>query len=182
MKQTVVDFIELKLLGLVSFDSEELRKKYKDIFKQAKEMGKQQIGYTEEQAPIKQLTNKNMEKEFIPYQEALALKELGFDKPCFGAFIGKEFKFFDFSNDLNGYVNDKNLIIGAPLYQQTFRWFREEYRLTGLIEVGTQEFSYLIINDKWNRLCGTEPLKFNGTYKEAELECIKKLIEIVKLK
>ena len=24
-----------------------------------------------------------MEKEFIPYQEALLLKELGFDEPCF---------------------------------------------------------------------------------------------------
>ena len=24
-----------------------------------------------------------MEKEFIPYEQALALKELGFDKPCF---------------------------------------------------------------------------------------------------
>jgi hypothetical protein len=24
-----------------------------------------------------------MEKDFIPYEEALALKELGFDEPCF---------------------------------------------------------------------------------------------------
>jgi hypothetical protein len=42
-KQTAVRFIELKLLGLVSFDSEELRKMYKDILLQAKEMEKQQI-------------------------------------------------------------------------------------------------------------------------------------------
>jgi hypothetical protein len=25
-----------------------------------------------------------MEKDFIPYEESLALKELGFDEPCFG--------------------------------------------------------------------------------------------------
>jgi hypothetical protein len=42
-KQTAVRFIELKLLGLISFDSEELRKMYKDILLQAKEMEKQQI-------------------------------------------------------------------------------------------------------------------------------------------
>jgi hypothetical protein len=42
-KQTAVRFIELKLLGLISFDSEELRKKYKDIIIQAKEMEKEQI-------------------------------------------------------------------------------------------------------------------------------------------
>jgi hypothetical protein len=42
-KQTAVRFIELKLLGLVSFDSEELRKMYKDIFKQAKEIEKERM-------------------------------------------------------------------------------------------------------------------------------------------
>jgi len=40
-KQTAVRFIELKLLGLVSFDSEELRKMYKDILLQAKEIEKE---------------------------------------------------------------------------------------------------------------------------------------------
>ena len=126
-----------------------------------------------------------MEKEFINYIEALALKELGFDEPCFGRYcIVTEWE--EPTGEILIQMFDSNLLeknlIKAPIYQQVFRWFREEYRLTGLIEVGTQEFSYLIINDKWNRLCGTEPLKFNGTYKEAELECIKKLIEIVKLK
>lgn len=28
-----------------------------------------------------------MQKEFIPYEQALALKELGFDKPCFGYYV-----------------------------------------------------------------------------------------------
>jgi hypothetical protein len=49
-KQTAVRFIELKLLGLISFDSEELRKMYKDILLQAKEMEKQQIIYTYNQS------------------------------------------------------------------------------------------------------------------------------------
>ena len=42
MKQTAVEKLELKLLGIISFDSEELRERYKDIIKQAKEMEKEQ--------------------------------------------------------------------------------------------------------------------------------------------
>lgn len=39
---TAVEKLEIKLLGLISFDSEELRAKYKEAIKQAKEMEKQQ--------------------------------------------------------------------------------------------------------------------------------------------
>ena len=40
---TAVEKLELRLLGIVSFDSEELRARYKEAIKQAKEMEKQQI-------------------------------------------------------------------------------------------------------------------------------------------
>jgi hypothetical protein len=30
----------------------------------------------------------SLETEFIPYEQALALKELGFDEPCFGFYDG----------------------------------------------------------------------------------------------
>jgi hypothetical protein len=42
-KQTAVEILELKLLGIVSFDSEVLRNKYKEQFKIAKEVEMQQI-------------------------------------------------------------------------------------------------------------------------------------------
>ena len=48
-KQTAVEWLELNLLGLISFDSEELRAKYKDRVAKAKEMEKQQQGYGEEE-------------------------------------------------------------------------------------------------------------------------------------
>ena len=41
--KTAVEYIELRLLGIASFDSEELRLRYKDIIKQAKEIEKKQI-------------------------------------------------------------------------------------------------------------------------------------------
>jgi hypothetical protein len=42
-KQTAVEILELKLLGIVSFDSEVLRNKYKEQFRIAKEVEMQQI-------------------------------------------------------------------------------------------------------------------------------------------
>jgi hypothetical protein len=41
--KTAVEYIELRLLGIASFDSEELRLRYKDIIKQAKEIEKEHI-------------------------------------------------------------------------------------------------------------------------------------------
>ena len=43
MEQTAVKKLELKLLGIISFDSEELRKKYKHAIDQAKAMEKRQL-------------------------------------------------------------------------------------------------------------------------------------------
>jgi hypothetical protein len=35
-----------------------------------------------------------MNKDFVPYEQALVLKELGFDEPCFGYYIDNKFEFF----------------------------------------------------------------------------------------
>jgi hypothetical protein len=125
-----------------------------------------------------------MESNFVTYEQAVALKELGFNEECFGAFIGKELriKIFVFSNDLVGYANN-NLITGAPLKSQVFRWFREKYNQNSFIELVYQDgikYDYALYVDKDEEECenfGDGP--FN-TYEEAENVCIDKLIEIVK--
>jgi hypothetical protein len=43
MKQIAVEWLELSLLGIISFDSEELRAKYRNAITKAKELEKQQI-------------------------------------------------------------------------------------------------------------------------------------------
>jgi hypothetical protein len=53
-----------------------------------------------------------LEKEFVPYQESLELKELGFDEPCL--------MYYDYSCTL---VESGVYECKAPLYQQAFRWF-----------------------------------------------------------
>jgi hypothetical protein len=101
-----------------------------------------------------------MNKEFVPYEQAVALKELGFDEPCF-AWFGPTGQFNDW--DTTDTI--------APLYQQAFRWFREKYTLNYVI-VKAESWFYTING------CNTQE-GFN-TYEEAELACLQKLIEIVK--
>lgn len=75
-----------------------------------------------------------MNEEFVTYNQALELKKLGFDEPCFGAFIKEEFKFFNFSNDIKGYANENNIIIGRQTFSQAFTWFRKEYNIVALVK------------------------------------------------
>jgi hypothetical protein len=110
-----------------------------------------------------------MNKDFIPYEQALALKELGFDEPCFGYYS---------IDSLNLKTPTFNLekpfeyewCLPAPLYQQAFRWFREKHGLRHFIEYDYGYYIALI----------QPPLVYSHgeTYEEAELACLKKLIEL----
>jgi hypothetical protein len=123
-----------------------------------------------------------MEKEFVTYEQALALKELGFDEPCWAWWHIEDCDTrFCYSEQRSPIINSRETeIVGLPTFSQAFRWFREKYGLSGLIEIGTQEFSYQVFNYTGNRQLGTEPLKYNGTYEEAEQTCLDKVIEIIK--
>ena len=137
-----------------------------------------------------------MEKEFIPYEQALALKELGFDEPCFGYYFNKQLSF--------GARTSYGEVVEAPLYQQAFRWFRENFGILVIIDmqkssgyglnsaffhtikVPTNQIQFKIITNVHD---SKEELfedwiskKAHKTYEEAELECLKKLIEMVKEK
>ena len=125
-----------------------------------------------------------MEKEFIPYEQALALKELGFDGPCLKYWNGIG-EYFDQKDWFNWNQSEK--FVSIPLYQQAFRWFREKYNLFGCIDLHTSTpiHWYIriddIIKNDYVYHSEDENLKYN-TYEEAELGCLKQLIEIVKNK
>lgn len=142
-----------------------------------------------------------MEKEFIPYEQALALKELGFDEPCFAGFGKKgEFKYKvhlaldlemveEVTENFNKYVGTYYQV-SAPLYQQAFRWFREKYVLLGFIEPanGYEDkslFAFYICDDEQNIINDEHSYSKDSslhfkTYEEAELAGLIKLIKIVK--
>ena len=63
-----------------------------------------------------------MNKEFIPYEQALELKELGFDERTLRAYYKESEQLLDIGS---GNMYDTK----APLYQQAFRWFREKHGL-----------------------------------------------------
>jgi hypothetical protein len=133
-----------------------------------------------------------MEREFIPYQEALELKELGFDEPCFGYYLCRNSAFgiddLLITTEWIDLLPYDSSSCKAPLYQQAFRWFREKYNIdswiqpftskksNGVLYLPDESYSYFIFKDGvWvdDKVDFLEP-------EEAELACLKKLIQIVK--
>ena len=149
-----------------------------------------------------------MEKEFIPYEQALALKELGFDEPCLAYYrknntelyfgegfelVTREYRrnvmYYPLKN--SRYIAGSNAPDGyyylttSPTFSQAFRWFREKYGLIPNIHSIYEDETYTKIKFWFwfgNYEDDSDDEVFYKTYEEAELECLKKLIEIVKNK
>ena len=119
-----------------------------------------------------------MIKEFVPYEQALALKELGFDEPCLGYYENGVFIFWYDS------IQDNELILNcsAPLYQQAFKWFREKHYICGWVQesyfLSKKLYQYTISRVETLNIIGD----ITEIYEEAEFACLIKLIEIVKNK
>ena len=126
-----------------------------------------------------------MEKEFVPYVLSKQIKQLGFNEECFGYYVDVEvanpFLVINRISDTQG-----GYFTLAPLWQQAFRWFREKYETSGEIssdfylEGKDNEWEYNIyqLGKEDDGYVGT--INIFKTYEDAELECLKKLIEIVK--
>jgi hypothetical protein len=126
----------------------------------------------------------SIESNFVPYHIALDMKSIGFDEPCLAQYskydVGEATLDIGFSkNEIISKFDNLILFCSAPLYQQCWRWFRENHNLKGHIEAveyldGTPDTYHWSIFNKCNS--GYDQL----TYEEAELECLKKLIKICK--
>lgn len=125
-----------------------------------------------------------MTGEFIPYEEALALKELGFNEPCMAIYYSKD-KSFSWHHHID-HTNKEPVLdtgefnISAPTYSAAFRWFREKHKIVAAISVINDDFDY-IIYIPWKIKEVHDSTRFTS-YEEAELECLKQLIKIVKEK
>jgi hypothetical protein len=122
-----------------------------------------------------------MDKEFVTYEQALALKELGFDEMCL-AYWNYHTEELNYNlHPSTSYFHTED-VIQLPLKQQVFRWFRDKHEwyanLSSWIheeDIGTyHEFEIYGANQYAH---GSVPFK---TYEEAENACIDKLIEISK--
>ena len=133
----------------------------------------------------------SIDKEFVPYAEALALKELGFDEPCNTCYDKLEMvasygaSVFDYKN-----YNTTGYMVSRPTLSQAFRWFRYKYWYTALIlcdgfEIVKQvSISKTMVDFKTgeyrpNYITSTSHKEADlKSYDESELACLKKLIEI----
>lgn len=135
-----------------------------------------------------------MEKEFVPFNLAVKLKELGFKRTCLAEYIDG---IFYLSTSLN---NKKQVLTtaSAPLWQQAFDWFRERYNLFVKIDF-FQSDEFKGLDYDYSIIDLSKPFKEDGVndnplvdysvnetyyfkYEEARQSCLEKLIEIVEIK
>jgi len=119
-----------------------------------------------------------MNELFVNYQQAVALKELGFHETCLATYSGETFdSSVQFQND--------DYFTAAPLFSQAFRWFREKHNLFGCIDLSNSTPSCwwmriddIITNEYVYHSFFYDKLSY-PTYEAAEQSCLTKLIEIV---
>jgi hypothetical protein len=117
-----------------------------------------------------------MNKEFVPYAEALALKELGFDEDCLYGYdtyitvVSTSAKWINWNKSVQ--------LVSAPLYQQAFRWFREKYGFNEVIVPHISGDSVWCVRWYFDGLQKDTPWLICSKREEAELACLRKLIEL----
>lgn len=136
-----------------------------------------------------------MEKEFVPFEQALQMRELGFSQPCLGYYdmryptkLNIEKPDFLESQKKCDFIfgTDTERTFLAPLWQQAFRWFAEKYDLYSFIEwnrddAGVVEYIFVISDPSDDDI--KEYIEIDdyqgATLDEAQLMCLKTLIELV---
>lgn len=123
-----------------------------------------------------------MEKEFIPYEQALALKELGFDEPCFANYniegILQPIMLIEKQNTNSyfasgGYFEE---VCTAPTFSQAFRWFRDKGFYTDIFVDDNKSFGYMRSKFIKEGRVDSPIQRGYSSYEEAQLECLKELI------
>ena len=147
-----------------------------------------------------------MKKQFVTYEIALKLKELGFDEECFAIFFrailnnGRTVNYISddwespfYKNRTNSESNSVD-IVSAPLWQQVIDWLRDEHDI--VIEIVRQKYFDTYANSyayevvckvyKNKELEGSVVIRDNKnnhifySYEEAREHAILKAIELCK--
>ena len=127
-----------------------------------------------------------MEKQFIPYEQALELKELGFKEECAAHYLDENDLELKWKIYRNLSINTNNCI-QAPTFSQAFRWLLKHHNLYGVIiptETMNWTFKTMTVVEGIVEVPPYKHVDSNdyGTPEEAEFACLIKLIEIVKNK
>jgi hypothetical protein len=125
-------------------------------------------------------THMKAEREFVPIFIAKRLKELGFNEECFAYYTHPENK-IDFVRDGRGTVITKKnteffYACSAPLWQQVFRWFRDEHGYHGSVDSVDKIAEWKIASVHLEK---TIRSSYIHAYDDAQLACVEKLIELI---
>ena len=137
-----------------------------------------------------------MNKEFIPYEQALELKKLNFDEKCLTSYANdgdlmsvwnipaeNEPKIIMYDEPDTAYVinsvnfKDSNWC-SAPLYQQAFSWLKEKHNI--YCSIGIHNHS-VITMDVGQPTQSTFVLD-SPNYEQAQIDSLNKIIDIAKQK
>ena len=80
---------------------------------------------------------------------------------------------------LLGYTEDD---CDKVLYQDIIDLFRETHNLHSWIDIGCHEYSYRIFDTEKEKSIEPDKPEFNGSYYEARLACLLKMIKIISLR
>ena len=126
-----------------------------------------------------------MKNQFVSYEIALALKELGFDEECFGWFYLNKPSYIEYERCK--LKECSNVHIPSPLYQQVEQWFREKHQiiiavhayrdLDAIDEVDQILWEFTLWDKEWN---DTSDYTYYHSYEEARDAAILEAIKIVK--
>lgn len=114
-----------------------------------------------------------MEKQFIPFEESLALQRLGFDEKCIAYWHPNEYLVFR-----ENVAFEEDIAPKAPLWQQAFDWFKEKYSLFSSFhcpEYDVPDYDFRIYKILDAEVTSGE----FKTSQEAQIACLRKLIEII---
>lgn len=128
-----------------------------------------------------------MKEQFVTYDIALKLKELGFDGQCFAFYFDGEFRILhQFNNlDINSRSNSEHHklnstmnLYAAPLWQQAIDWLREKHDLIVYVS-SYQKDKHLFGVFTYGDEELTELGEWIVSYKEAREQAILKTIELI---
>lgn len=128
---------------------------------------------------------------YLPYKECVELKELGFTERCLFAFdySSTPIRCSDLRTDeqkFTGVNYNNSPYTSQPTLSQVFKWFRDNHKL----------FSFILPTYQFNLQSSRNDLYFTfkieninnsvapilDTHEQAEYECVKSLISILKRK
>jgi len=138
----------------------------------------------------------DLNKHFLPFEEAVALYYLGFDEACYGTFESSQYDItmmsgWFYNSGYTRFLNHVHYRLCSPYYRDAFKFFREKYNIHGepyliLLENtnGTikqtkenNEYSFKVLVEGIPHFIISKHIY--DSHEEAELACVKEIIEII---